>query len=125
MYAHGATQSVSRAQVLSRPKAFYEKLLADVSNHKNPYQAYFVEYLWWYIFHEKEPLCPSDLPVSNATAPNRRQLFHTASTDSPPTTTDQWPTTYEGPTGYSSASVLEPYAGDRLTFGSVVRISWA
>jgi len=134
MYAHGATQSVSRAQVLSRPKAFYEKLLADVSDHKNPYQAYFVEFLWWYIFHEKEAtLCPNDLPLSGPQH-ERRELGHATSDPDPslghnsasaPHRQLSHGPDYAPPTGMSSITVLEPHAGMQLKFGQVVPVSWS
>jgi len=59
MFAHGAAMSVARDQILSHPKSFYENLLEEVSHDKNPYQAYFLEYMWWYIFNSKATLCPA------------------------------------------------------------------
>jgi hypothetical protein len=134
MYAHGAAQSVSRAQVLSRPKAFYEKLLADVSDHKNPYQAYFVEFLWWYIFHEKEAaLCPNDLPLSGPQHERRELLDHETSDPDPSLGHNSASAphrqlmhgSYAPPIGSSSITVLEPHPGMRLKFGQVVPISWS
>jgi len=97
MFAHSAVMSIARDQIISRPKSFYANLLSELSSEKNPYQAYFLEYMWWYIFNTKSTSpCPSDLATNH-----RRQMQASG-----------------------SISVLEPVAGSRLRFGDVQPISW-
>lgn len=121
MFAHSTAQSISRAQVRSHPKAFYENLLAEVSSEKRPYQAYFIEYMWWYIFHGEEKLCPTDLPVSGEQA--RRTLQDlSGSGEQARRALDEVSPAAAYSTG--GVSVLEPKTGSRLSFGSVVKVSW-
>ena len=127
VYAQGATLSVSRAQIRSHPKAFYEALLAEVSDQKNPYQAYFIEYMWWYIFHGKEaPLCPKDFASQTlisdvAPAASRRELSHVQAAE----VGEDVSLTYAGPLSVTSGiAVLEPTTGSRIRFGQIMKISW-
>lgn len=106
--AHGAVFSVSRETVRSRPKAFYEALLAELEGSKDPYQAFFLEHMWWYIFHGAQAApCEADLATpesrksaSRSLASNRRKL-------------------------YTVYTVLEPHAGQQVAFGSTINIAWS
>jgi len=97
--AHSSVFSISREDILRRPKSFYQALLADVSNTEFPHQALFVEYMWWYIFHGEDAICPREFPSSTAVASNRRKL--------------------------TLATVTSPVSGDDVKFGQVVAIAWS
>jgi hypothetical protein len=49
-YSAGAVFGVSRRGIFSRPKEFYEGLLADLSHHAHPEEAHYMERAWMYIF---------------------------------------------------------------------------
>jgi len=101
--AHGSIFSVDRKAILQRPKAFYEKLLADVRDEKLVYPALFVEAMWWYLFHgAAEQICPDDLSTSStAPASSRRRKLAAA------------------------IMLLTPKAGDKFKFGQVMKIDWS
>ncbi len=46
----GGICGVRRERVLSRPRAFYERLLREVDWHVNPEQGHYFERAWYYIF---------------------------------------------------------------------------
>lgn len=94
--AHSSVFSVLREDIVRRPKAFYQKLLADL---QQPHQALFVENMWWYIFHGDDAICPDDFPSTTAVASNRRKL--------------------------ALALVVSPSSGDDISFGQVARIEWS
>ena len=92
--AHSSVFSVQRSSIHRHPKSFYEALLADARDSSKPYQALYIEAMWWYIFHGADVPCPRDLPASR-----ERRL-------------------------QSYISVLSPQAGDIYKFGQVMPISW-
>jgi hypothetical protein len=47
----GATFSVKRERILSRPLEFYKKLLSLIPEHPSPEIAHYFERVWWYIFN--------------------------------------------------------------------------
>jgi len=50
-FAQGARFAVSRKQILSRPLAYYEALLDTVSGDIDPIAGYWLEYMWYDVFH--------------------------------------------------------------------------
>ena len=70
VFANGALFSVSRAQITARPVGFYTRLLDDgVNARRDPYQAYYLETMWAYIFFHRrtyaragrDEFCPRDV----------------------------------------------------------------
>jgi len=103
MYSLNSAISVARDQILTHPKGFYEALLEEVSGEKNPYQAYFLEYMWWYIFNGKSAsLCPTDQEVAAPARNHTRKLAY-----------------------QDQIVVLEPHTGQQIHFGDTVQLSWA
>merc|ERR1719421_1993297 len=51
VFSQGARFGVSRAQILSRSKAFYQNLLKTVSGSDDPAAGYWLEYMWHDVFH--------------------------------------------------------------------------
>lgn len=105
MFAHGSVLSVARDQILAHPRAFYEGLIDELNKNKNPFEAYYLEYMWWYIFnHKGASLCPGDHGAAAAAAPaaRGRKLVYD-----------------------DSISVLEPKVGITVKYGDFVPISWA
>jgi hypothetical protein len=49
-YAQGAQFSISRRMIQQNSKEYYKSLLDELSYHINPYQGYYMEWLWLYIF---------------------------------------------------------------------------
>jgi hypothetical protein len=47
--------AVDKDHILSRPKAFYQKLLDNVHWHNDPVEAHFLERSWFYIFNCHKP----------------------------------------------------------------------
>merc|ERR1711998_642292 len=105
--AHSPIFSVTRESIRSRPKAFYEALLAELKSTKDPYQAFFLEYMWWYLFHPNAPSpCEGDFETaesrksaSRALSRSKRRLGQTI-------------------------TILQPFAGQTVQFGQTVTIDW-
>ena len=58
--------AVDKDHILSRPKAYYQKLLDNVHWHNDPIEAHFLERSWYYIFNchlPKESLIPKPQSV--------------------------------------------------------------
>jgi hypothetical protein len=105
--AHSPVFSVSRDSIRSHPKALYEAMLAELESGKDPYQAFFLDYMWYYLFHTNAPaLCNDDFEApasrkaaSRALSANKRRLGQVI-------------------------TVLHPFAGENVEFGSTVNIEW-
>ena len=106
MAAHGAVFSVSRDSIRSHPKSYYEALLAELEGSKDPYQAFYLEHMWWYIFHPtaKAP-CGADVVAPETRVAASRKLGDKRRLA-------------------EMITVLDPRAGDVIEFGSTVQISW-
>mmetsp|Transcript_2236 Transcript_2236/g.4092 ORF Transcript_2236/g.4092 Transcript_2236/m.4092 type:complete len:692 (-) Transcript_2236:163-2238(-) len=63
-FANGARFAVARERIHARPVAYYRRLLKALSKHRNPIEGYFLEAMWYDVFHpellqaEKGPVCP-------------------------------------------------------------------
>ena len=44
--------AVSKQQILSRPKSFYESIILEVNHDSNPLEGHYFERSWYYIFNE-------------------------------------------------------------------------
>eukprot|EP00466_Bigelowiella_natans_P010339 jgi/Bigna1/130770/aug1.12_g5478 len=77
VFSCGARFSVSRERILRHPIGYYKRLLAQVSKHKNPIQGFYLEAMWYDIFHpeslqsEKGPVCKMADPPNKAVSFNR------------------------------------------------------
>lgn len=110
MAAHGAAFSVTRDSIRAHPKAFYETLLAELEGSKDPYQAFFLEHLWWYIFHpEATSPCGADVATPETRKAASRALVQEQQQRRRLAT---------------AITVLTPYAGQVVEFGSTVSIDW-
>lgn len=49
-YAQGAQFSITRRMIHQNTKSYYQGLLEELNNYINPYQGYYMEWLWLYIF---------------------------------------------------------------------------
>ena len=49
-YAQGAQFSVTREVIHKNPKQFYQQLIKELEYTVDPYQGYYMEWLWFYIF---------------------------------------------------------------------------
>jgi hypothetical protein len=70
-FTQGARFAVAREKILRHPKVHYERLLATLSHHADPYSGYFMEWLWSELFlgHNVECKVPQlSSPVSQAEA---------------------------------------------------------
>jgi len=126
--AHGSLFSVSRAQILQHPKNFYEALLAEVSSSEKPYQALFLEYMWWYIFHPTQVApCVKDLGTMAQLAANR-QLQMESSAVAPQRSADAADAPQRRKLAYGTVpgyyAVLKPKLGDEYSLGSVMTITY-
>ena len=106
MAAHGAVFSLSRDSIRSHPKSYYERLLAELEGSKDPYQAFYLEHMWWYIFHPtaKAPcgadvVAPETRVAASRSLGDKRRLAEII-------------------------TVLDPRAGDVIEFGSTQQLSW-
>jgi len=106
--AHSPVFSVSRDRIRSHPKALYEALLAELESSKDPYQAFFLDYMWWYLFHANDApaLCNDDFEApasrksaSRALSANKRRLGQVI-------------------------TVIHPFAGENVEFGTTLNIEW-
>lgn len=65
-YANGGRFAVSRDRILSRPVSYYEDLLRELSKKINPIEGYYMETMWFDVFHPEQlqaeygPVC--DVP---------------------------------------------------------------
>ena len=50
-HAQGAQFSLSRRAIHRHPRSLYRSLL-DQLRHTDPVASYYLELMWWYIFHE-------------------------------------------------------------------------
>jgi|688.fasta_scaffold157562_2 hypothetical protein len=50
LFSH-AIFAVSRTQILSRPKEYYERLIVQLSTENAPIEAHFLERSWFYVFN--------------------------------------------------------------------------
>lgn len=77
-YANGARFSVSRDRILMRPRSYYRNLLKELSKEVNPIEGYFMETMWYDVFHpeslqaEYGPVCdvpplPADKALTHET----------------------------------------------------------
>ena len=105
--AHGAVFSVSRESIRSHPKHFYEGLLAELEQAKDPYQAFFLEHMWWYIFHGASAApCEADFAPEGATRTAasrklaRRKLANVY-------------------------TIVSPHQGQQVDFGSTINVQWS
>lgn len=57
VFPQGARFAVSRETIQQRPKAYYEKLLATLSNHVDSYAGYYMEWLWSELFQGHQESC--------------------------------------------------------------------
>jgi len=60
-YAQGARFSLSRELIHQKPIHYYAALLEELSHHVDPYQNYFNEWFWYYIFGHNDSgdsVCP-------------------------------------------------------------------
>mmetsp|Transcript_15820 Transcript_15820/g.41878 ORF Transcript_15820/g.41878 Transcript_15820/m.41878 type:complete len:336 (-) Transcript_15820:439-1446(-) len=69
-FAQGARFAMSRERIHARPKEYYARMLVALSKEKNPQEGFWMEAVWWDVFHpealqSKTPLCP--LPVLGET----------------------------------------------------------
>lgn len=46
-FAQGARFAVSRERLMQHPRAYYVRLLDEISHHTDPWQGYYYEYLWF------------------------------------------------------------------------------
>ena len=53
-FAQGARFALSREQILSRPVSYYEALLETVSGDIDPIAGYWLEYMWYDVFHPED-----------------------------------------------------------------------
>lgn len=105
--AHGAVFSVSRESIRSHPKHFYEGLLAELEQAKDPYQAFFLEHMWWYIFHSASAApCEADFAPEGATrAAASRQLARRKLAN--------------------VYTIVSPHQGQQVDFGSTINVQWS
>merc|ERR1719341_1630691 len=54
-FAQGGRFAVSRDRIRSRPVSFYQDLLQAVSTEQNPIEGYFLEAMWYDVFHPEKP----------------------------------------------------------------------
>uniref|UniRef100_A0A6U6VLJ9 Uncharacterized protein n=1 Tax=Zooxanthella nutricula TaxID=1333877 RepID=A0A6U6VLJ9_9DINO len=54
-FVQGARFAVAAKRILTRPRAFYEKLLSFVSQERSPIEGYFLEAMWHDVFHPEAP----------------------------------------------------------------------
>mmetsp|Transcript_7916 Transcript_7916/g.21957 ORF Transcript_7916/g.21957 Transcript_7916/m.21957 type:complete len:135 (+) Transcript_7916:1-405(+) len=69
-FAQGGRFALSRQRIHARPRSYYDKLLVALSQYVNPQEGFWMEAVWWDVFHpealqSKTPLCP--LPVLGET----------------------------------------------------------
>ena len=55
-YSHGGILSVSKKDVLQKPKSYYKELLEELSHSSNPEVGHYVERSWQAIFNMKDTL---------------------------------------------------------------------
>lgn len=53
-YAQGAQFSITRRMIHQNTKSYYQSLLEELNNNINPYQVYYLEWLWFYIFNRNK-----------------------------------------------------------------------
>uniref|UniRef100_A0A7S2VPI8 Uncharacterized protein n=1 Tax=Zooxanthella nutricula TaxID=1333877 RepID=A0A7S2VPI8_9DINO len=54
-FAQGARFAVSRERIRARPREYYSNLLSFVSKQTDPVEGYFIEAMWYDIFHPEAP----------------------------------------------------------------------
>lgn len=54
VYAQGAQFAISKRMILQHSKEYYQQLLNELANDINPYQGYYMEWLWLYIFSKNK-----------------------------------------------------------------------
>merc|ERR1719162_1494326 len=125
--AHGAVFSVSRENIRSHPKHFYEGLLAELEGAKDPYQSFFLEHMWWYVFHSataapceadfapKGDLLTSKVDFTRAAA--SRKLDHAAGHDAVAV-----PKKRQLGNVYT---LVQPHQGQQVDFGSTINVQWS
>jgi len=125
--AHGAVFSVSRENIRSHPKHFYEGLLKELEGTKDPYQSFFLEHMWWYVFHSataapceadfapKGDLLASKVDFTRAAA--SRKLDHAAGHDAVAV-----PQKRKLGNVYT---LVQPHQGQQVDFGSTINVQWS
>jgi len=61
-FAQGGRFALSRERIHARPRSYYEKLLVALSHFVNPQEGFWMEAVWWDVFHpealqSKTPVC--------------------------------------------------------------------
>jgi len=69
-FAQGGRFALSRQRIHARPRRYYERLLVALSKYVNPQEGFWMEAVWWDVFHpealqSKTPVC--QLPVLGET----------------------------------------------------------
>eukprot|EP00471_Norrisiella_sphaerica_P012810 CAMPEP_0184501888 /NCGR_PEP_ID=MMETSP0113_2-20130426/48852_1 /TAXON_ID=91329 /ORGANISM="Norrisiella sphaerica, Strain BC52" /LENGTH=362 /DNA_ID=CAMNT_0026890819 /DNA_START=44 /DNA_END=1132 /DNA_ORIENTATION=+ len=77
-FANGARFAVSRNRIRSRSVEYYRRLLDALSHHKNPIEGFFLETMWYDVFHPEspqvlEPVCK--LPMIAESVGTHAQMF--------------------------------------------------
>jgi len=54
-FANGARFAASKQRIRMRPKSYYEDLLEQVSWHTDPIQGFYLEAMWYDVFHPMHP----------------------------------------------------------------------
>jgi len=112
--AHGAVFSVSRENIRSHPKHFYEGLLAELEGSKDPYQSFFLEHMWWYVFHSATAApCEADFAPKGGLAPEV-DLTRTAASRK-----------LERRKLANVYTLVQPHAGQQVDFGSTINVQWS
>jgi len=117
MVAHSSVFSVSRDNLRQHPKAFYEALLAELEGAKDPYQAFFLEHMWWYLFHPKQA-APCTLDVAPPASRKAASRELTANSN------DGVASHQRRRMSSQVITVLSPSTASQVEFGTTVNIAW-
>merc|ERR1740130_793351 len=114
--AHGAVFSVSRENIRSHPKHFYEGLLKELEGTKDPYQSFFLEHMWWYVFHSATAApCEADFAPEGAAAVAVAGVA-TRTAASRKLERRKLANVY---------TLVSPHAGQQVDFGSTINVQWS
>ena len=115
--AHGAVFSVSRENIRSHPKHFYEGLLKELEGTKDPYQSFFLEHMWWYVFHSATAApCEADFAPEGAAAVAVAGGVATRTAASRKLERRKLANVY---------TLVSPHAGQQVDFGSTINVQWS
>ena len=113
--AHGAVFSVSRENIRSHPKHFYEGLLKELEGAKDPYQSFFLEHMWWYVFHSATAApCEADFAPEGAATAVAGVATRTAASRK-----------LERRKLANVYTLVSPHAGQQVDFGSTINVQWS